>query len=71
MKDFAAKKRIAGMWYVIILQPYTVLPAGVTSAHLKPREINQFVTQLAGKPRPLKKHRLAITTQNGTNQEVR
>ena len=58
---FAAKKMHLRyrMWHVIILQLYTILPAVVTSVHLKPREINQFVTQLAGKAST----RLAITTK--------
>ena len=43
---------------------YTILSAGVSSVHLKPREITQFVTQLAEKPLPLKKHHLAITKKN-------
>ena len=49
------------MWHVIILQLYIILPEEVTSVPLNPLEMYQFVTQLAGKPRPLKKHRLAIT----------
>ena len=55
-QDFFVAKKLRR---VIILRPYTILPAGVTSVHLKPRGIHQFVPLLAGK------HRLTITTLEG------